>query len=499
MRDEKNDGVFNPSESEEYAEHIKEVLHEDDSDKLSIEIPEQGTFQWIDIDSEVKKEEKEDTVTTETSENKSNEADEEKKLVENISNSIAEQVNDSLMELNDTQEEEKSNSADHNEDEEYSNHIEESQSLEEKSSVKSKYLYLGKLKIPRFLRPALIVLASILVLGVFLVCTKPGQYIIFKVAADYVTGRMEYNDGSEDVLLEEVDEVEELATDITQLKEEDIKLNADEGVMRNEDYAINILLLGEEAIDAGTSRGRTDLIMIATLNTKQKSMKLTSIMRDTYVQIPGYKDNKINASYQFGGIELLYETIELNFDVQIDGYCLVGFDSFEEIIDALGGIDIEINGAEAEWLNTTNYITEESNKNLVAGVNHMNGDQALGYCRIRQVGTIGKEYDDFGRTSRQRTVLNAIFEKYKELSLIDLMVIANQIFPMVKTDITSDEMTKYMQTAYNIGIKEIENYRIPAAGTYRSTYVRSMSVLIPNLSENVTILHEYIFGKEDEQ
>lgn len=340
-----------------------------------------------------------------------------------------------------------------------------------------------------------IVLASIVLMGLFLAFTKPGQYLVFKVAANYMTGKMNYNDGSMDVVGEEIDEVEVIIPDITQMQEDEIDLKADEGLLRAEDYVTNILLLGEEAIESDGARGRTDLIMIATLNEKEKSMKLTSLMRDTYVQIPGYKDNKINSAYALGGIELLYETIELNFDIQMDGYVLVGFDEFERIIDSLGGIDITLTKAEANWLNTSNYITELANRNLVEGENHMNGDQALGYCRIRQVGTGNKEYDDFGRTSRQRTVLNAIISRYKEKSLLDLIQIVNKLLPMVTTDITSDELTTYLEKAYKIGYSEIQDFRIPANGTYRSTYVRQMSVLIPNLSENVRLLHDFIFGE----
>ena len=346
----------------------------------------------------------------------------------------------------------------------------------------------------KFIKLACIVLASVLFVGLFMIFTKPGQYIAFKIAASYMTDKMNYNDGSKDTLGEETDEVEEIAPEITQMQEEDIKLNANEGLLREEDFVTNILLLGEENIDSYGARGRTDLIMIATLNEKDKSIKLTSIMRDTFIQIPGYKDNKINSAYALGGIDLLYEAIELNFDIKVDGYMLVGFDDFERIIDLLGGIDITLTNTEANWLNNSNYVTELSNRNLVGGVNHMNGDQALGYCRIRQVGTGEKEYDDFGRTSRHRTMINAIFLKYKEKNLIDLMLIVNKLLPMVTTDITSDELTTYLQKAYNIGLTEIKSFRVPASGTYRSTYVREMSVLIPNLSDNVKLLHEFIFG-----
>ena len=348
----------------------------------------------------------------------------------------------------------------------------------------------------RFLKPVLIIISCVVLLSCFLLFTKPGQNLIIKITANYISSRVNYADGTNDLPADELDEKDQIATDITQLKEDEINLNAEDGTARHEEYATNILLLGEEAIESSGARGRTDLIMIATLNTKDKSIKLTSLMRDSYVQIPGFRDNKINSAYATGGIDLLYRTIELNFDIKLDGYCLVGFDDFEEIIDELGGVKIYLTKSEANYLNQTNYITQGSNRNLVEGMNRLNGDQALGYCRIRYVGTADKEFNDFGRTSRQRTLLNALFEQYKEKNLFDLLIIMNRLLPKVTTDLTSEQIANYMQKAYSIGLKEIQDLRIPADGTYQSTYVRDMSVLIPDLSKNVKILHEFIFGME---
>lgn len=355
----------------------------------------------------------------------------------------------------------------------------------------------GHKNFKRFIKPAIVALSLIVLLACFFFFTKPGQNIILKFTADYISSRVNYEDGTKDLPGQEIDEIVEVPNDITQLNDNEVELNAQEGAARSEEYATNILLLGEEDIESSGARGRTDLIMIATLNTKEKSLKLTSLMRDSYVQIPGYKDNKLNSAFATGGIDLLYKTIEMNFDIKIDGYCMVGFDDFEEIIDELGGVNIYITDREANYLNTNNYITDISNRNLVVGENHLNGDQALGYCRIRDVGTAEKEFNDFGRTSRQRTLLNAIFEKYKEKNLIDLLLIINRLLPKVTTDITSTDFANYMRKAYSIGLKEIQDLRIPADGTYQSTYIRDMSVIIPNLTENVKILHEFIFGEND--
>lgn len=373
---------------------------------------------------------------------------------------------------------------------------EESSSLEKDSLPKKK-------KIPKFVVPLVAVTGSVLLLCIFLFGTRPGRRLIISFAAKYAENRMNYDDGSDHTIQQVKDDVditeEELAKnpDITVIPEDQIQLEADLGEVRQEDEVINILLLGEEAIGSGSARGRTDLIMIATMNTKEKSFKLTSLMRDLLVEIPDHADNKLNAAYQIGGIPLLYETIEHNFDLKMNGYCLVGFEDFEAIVDLLGGIDITLTSKEADYLRRTNYISNPNYRTVNAGVNHMNGNQVVGYCRVRYVST-GTEANDFGRTQRHRIVLNTIFEKVKSLSYLGMIRLVNDCLPLITTDMKSDQITEYVEQALQIGLTKVENYRVPVEGTYTEGYVRKMAVLIPNLPENIKYLHEFIFGKEDE-
>jgi LCP family protein required for cell wall assembly len=160
--------------------------------------------------------------------------------------------------------------------------------------------------------------------------------------------------------------------------------NSDTNVEPADDTVINVLLIGEEKINDG-ARGRSDSMMVATINQKQKSLKLTSIMRDCYVSIPGYRDNKLNAAYNYGGGPLLLATIEQNFQIHLDGYVRVDFEAFEAIIDKLGGVEIELSQAEANYLNRTNYISNPAYRTMKAGINTMNGNQALGYSPVRYV------------------------------------------------------------------------------------------------------------------
>ena len=148
---------------------------------------------------------------------------------------------------------------------------------------------------------------------------------------------------------------------------------------------------------------------------KHGTLKLTSLMRDMVVDIPDNGENKLNAANSFGGIQMLYKTIAQNFNVELDGYVEVGFTAFEKIVNSVGGINLELTESEANYLNTTNYISKKKYRNVKVGKQKLNGNQALGYCRIRKGGvtTITGLRDDYGRTWRQRTVIKAVFDKVK--------------------------------------------------------------------------------------
>jgi LCP family protein required for cell wall assembly len=266
------------------------------------------------------------------------------------------------------------------------------------------------------------------------------------------------------------------------------------GEGRKEEGVYNILLLGEEAIGMGSSRGRTDVIVIASMNTKTKELKLTSLMRDTLVQIPGYKDNKLNSAYEKGGLDLLYETIALNFDIRLDGCVKVNFDNFEKIIDKLGGLEITLTAGEAKYLNTTNYISKRENRNVVEGKQLLNGNQVLGYSRVRKRSTITGNNNDYGRTDRHRIVLNAIFDKYKTKSKVELATLMFDLLPMITTDIDSDCFELLLNSFIEMGTTDLSQLRIPVDGAFEDNVkVRGMDVLIPDLQKNVEALHTFIF------
>ena len=344
-----------------------------------------------------------------------------------------------------------------------------------------------------------ITIVSLLGFAFFLGFTKPGNKLLFKMGLNL--GGMIWEARTDDF----VDEPD-LVEDEDYLEEDDLNSDAEEidpneivwpehpGDGRRVEGVYNILLLGEEAIESGSARGRTDLIIIATLNKNQNSIKLTSLMRDTLVQIPGYKDNRLNSAYEKGDLDLLYETIALNFDIRLDGCVLVNFENFEKIIDYIGGLELTLTSSEARYLNNTNYISNPQYRNVVSGTQLMNGNQVLGYARIRKRAAITGNNNDYGRTDRHRLILNAIFEKYKSKSEIELATMMFKILPMVKTDIESKTFEKLLSTFIEMRTTKIDQLRIPADGTFTDNVkVRGLDVLIPDLDNNKKILHDFVF------
>lgn len=341
-----------------------------------------------------------------------------------------------------------------------------------------------KKKIPLLGKIAIGIVSVLLVLGV-------GAYGI----VSHLYNQMNYKSLDEDdaPAAEEYFDVDENIANLEELDPDSIHLDSAEQVTTSKDV-INILLCGEENIGGG--RGRTDSIMIATINSRDNQLKLTSIMRDSYVQIPGYTDNKINAAYHNGGMKSLVQTIKQNFGIEVDGYVLVNFDSFQEIVDAVGGIDITLDEKEVRYLNSTNYISDRSNHTLVVGKNHMNGNQALGFARVRYVMRDG-EYGDFARTLRHRTVMTALYERVMDKSTLELVAMIPKILPLLTTNIKKDDLINYISMAVKVrdANKKVYTLNVPVEGGYKITRARGMSIILPDpLSKSVNKMQKFIYG-----
>ena len=251
------------------------------------------------------------------------------------------------------------------------------------------------------------------------------------------------------------------------------------------DDVLNILLIGQDSDKATGQRSRSDSMILLSLNKKTNTITMTSFMRDLYVQIPGgYSDNRINASYRFGGAPLLDATIEKNFGVVIDGNVEVGFDQFAKIIDVLGGVDVELTAAEAKYMQSRGYMFN-------AGVCHLNGAQALMYCRIRSIDS------DHNRTERQRKVLGAIAESARNMSAGQMLDLINKVLPYVYTDLSDSEVVSCATTGLSILASggKIQSGKVPQSGQYYGSNIMGMQVMVPDLTACNQYLKSFIYGQ----
>lgn len=252
---------------------------------------------------------------------------------------------------------------------------------------------------------------------------------------------------------------------------------------------INILLIGQDRRPGQKKRARSDAMILCTVNQSTKTVTLTSFMRDMYVQIPGKKSNRINAAYALGGTNLLNRCIDHNFGVTVDGNVVVDFAAFMDAIDLAGGVDVELTAKEAAYLNSVTYKDQQHwETGLEEGVNHLDGNRALAYARIRKLSG-----NDFGRTQRQRKVLSALFEKISKLTLPEIYRLFKGLSEQISTDMTKGQLIGYaMELLPDIKNFQIETQQIPAAGTYRSATIDGMQVLVPDLEKNAEILSKIV-------
>ena len=261
----------------------------------------------------------------------------------------------------------------------------------------------------------------------------------------------------------------------------------DESTLAQSDDVINILFLGSDA-RSNVDGQRSDTMILFSIDKQNKKLKLTSFLRDSYVYIPAKKyNNKLNASFSYGGPQMLMDTLEYNFGVKIDHYIMVNFKVFRQLVNLLGGITIDgVTAAEAK------YMREEVKiKNIQEGTNQMTGHMALWYCRIRYVD------NDFRRTERQRKVISAIVAKAIRTNPFKLMSIVKEVLPNISTDINKDEL---MSLAAGAAVRyihyDIEQQQIPADKTWTDARVSGQAVLKMDVEKNREILKSFLYDKE---
>lgn len=265
----------------------------------------------------------------------------------------------------------------------------------------------------------------------------------------------------------------------------------EEKLSQYSDSIINIALFGVDAVDG--EAGRSDSIMIATIDTVHKKLKLTSIMRDSYVAIDGHGNDKINHAYAFGGPQLAIKTLNENFDLNIEDFASVNFETLPKIIDKIGGIELDIDADELEYIN--GYIAHLNNINGTSepaiestGIQHVSGTQALAFCRIRY--TSGGDYK---RTERHREVLTEIFKKIETMPVTSYPSLLLDILPMVNTSLTYNEILDLGTEVLKLGDSSMELERFPLDEYCEGKMINGIYYLSFDKETTVEQLHNYIF------
>lgn len=261
--------------------------------------------------------------------------------------------------------------------------------------------------------------------------------------------------------------------DYVEIPEEDIEIST--GVEEKLSGYRNIVLLG---LDSSEYTGRSDCIIIFSLNQETNDVKMTSIYRDTYVEVPGYGYTKINHAYAYGGASLALSTINRNLDLDIKEFVTINFEIVKDVVDYVGGVEIDITSAEATQISGISKV----------GKYNLTGEQALAYGRIRKIDS------DYKRTERMRTVINAVFNKVKKMSLTEMNTFVDKILPEVQTNIKMSEITAMLTKVTSFNIKESTGWPYEVQGKT----INGIWYGVPRtLKTSVQKLHQELFDDEE--
>lgn len=268
--------------------------------------------------------------------------------------------------------------------------------------------------------------------------------------------------------------------------------------LTKEDHVRNILLIGTDAEKGGSAR--SDSIMIISVNKQTGRITACSVLRDTHVDIPGECEAKINSAYSWGGANLLIQTIEENFGIYIDDYASVDFEMFTALVDALGGIDVEVTEAEARYINEQHrYGNEEKPEEVPYGDEvHLDGYQALWYVRIRKLDS------DWNRTERQRKVIGAVMKgitaKVEAGEIDELIELANEVAPYITTTLESSDLWNLLFSLVSCYTKSggdmdklFVSQQLPFEDTWEYTSEWDGSSISLDVEENKVLLYELLY------
>ena len=253
-----------------------------------------------------------------------------------------------------------------------------------------------------------------------------------------------------------------------------------------EEQTLHLLLIGVDSQSPGKA-GRSDTMMLAQIDLQTHDVRLVSFLRDLYVLIPGHGRTRLNAAYFYGGEELLKETLQKNFGVAVDRTVTVHYSVLADLVDELGGIEIDVTEAERRHLNK---LLEDYGGTVpdveIPGLQRLSGLQALTYSRLRKLDS------DFQRTSRQQTVLAAMLKQMARMTKWELFKMAVANLGKVQTDFTLGDLYRLSPMFGKVADLNIQTAHVPFDGTYTDETINGMMVLKPDLEKNQNLLEQFL-------
>ena len=273
------------------------------------------------------------------------------------------------------------------------------------------------------------------------------------------------------------------------------ELNISDDASKLDTEITNIALFGVDSRNYDEV-GRSDSIMILSIDKKHGKIKISSIMRDTYVNVEGYGKTKITHAYAYGGPALAIKTLNSNFDLNIKDYATVNFEGLQSIIDSLGGVDINVKTSEIYQLNHTIDFLNNLNKSSInhistGGLQHLNGGQAVAFATIRHTGN-----GDFERSDRQRVVITAMLEKVKSGGVSKYPALVSAVMPYVETSLNQFDIVKYGTSVFTANIGTIEQVRFPVDGYCEDKIIDGIWYLVADLKATTSQLHAFIYDDQ---
>ena len=353
---------------------------------------------------------------------------------------------------------------------------------------------------------------TITIAFIFLALLVAGTVFVFSKL-----GKLNYHDGTvteevaEEVVEEDVaqevapeeESTEEAAEEVVLISDEEAEELGEAEVILSDAELIfdkdvfNILLLGtDERTSKFSTNARADSIMLLSLNKKDNTMKLVSLQRGMGVPVleGQYKDQYdwITHIFRYGGADLMLKTVREMFNVDVDYYVRVNFNTFEQLVDSVGGVDITLDAEEAAHLNATRKTPGRLYSEVVAGANHLDGANSLRYSRLRKIDS------DWQRVQRQRNVIQAVVSSTGDMNLLELSNMLDEVLPLIQTNLTTTDILGLVSYAPAVLGKDIEQMTIPVKGTYGS--MRGMgnrNLYAVNFQRNSEILQEFLYGAEE--